>query len=80
MSRLTGHAIPATLMETGRVVTVAPLELVGPAEALTGLGRWREVYTRFRRQHPRRISARLTVTAWRTGVALHGRPLRERAR
>lgn len=68
------HAIPSTLMESGRVVRVAPLELAGPADALVGVARYREVYRRLRRSHDRRAALGLMFGVWRFGVVLQGAP------
>lgn len=63
------HGLPATLTSTGRVV---PSFTPGPAEALTGVARWREVYGRLRKSYGTWDSLRLTVAAWRHGVTLSG--------
>lgn len=73
MSLQKRHAIPATLLSTGRTISGKALDYVGPAEALTGLPRHREVYVRFRKHgHSRRVALKLTFGAWRFGVILHG--------
>ena len=67
------HAIPATLTSTGRVSREAPL-CAGPADALTGWRRYREVYRCGRERHGVRTSLRFVLYAYRYGVVLSGSP------
>jgi hypothetical protein len=63
------HALAATLTSAGDVsIAWVP----GPAEALTGAARWREVWCRFRKRHGRAAAVRLTFGAWRNGITLSG--------
>ncbi|MET0701674.1 MAG: hypothetical protein ABWY93_18645 [Mycobacterium sp.] len=65
----TRHAAPATLTSMGRVcATYTP----GNADTLRGPARFNEVYLRLRQRYNRRAAARLTLTAYRTGIALSG--------
>lgn len=66
------HALPATLTSTGRVTTAW---VPGPAEALTGVPRWREIYARLRQVYAPLQAARLLCGAWRHGVTLSGPPI-----
>lgn len=71
--RMTRHAISATMTSTGHITQEAPL-LVGPADALTGPARYREVYRRARQRHSVRSSLRIVLHAYRHGVTLSGWP------
>ena len=68
------HAIPAVVTSTGHVSRDAPL-CAGPAEALTGLARYREVYARGRLRFGRRVGLRYAWHAYRYGCTLSGSPI-----
>lgn len=65
------HAIPATLTSTGHVSREAVL-CAGPADALRGWRRYREVYLRGREKFGVRVALRYVWHAWRYGVVLSG--------
>jgi hypothetical protein len=67
------HAIPATMTSLGHVSRDAPL-CAGPADALTGWRRYREVYLRGREKWGVKTSLRYVVYAYRYGVVLSGSP------
>lgn len=48
-SAMKRHGVPATITSTGRV---SQSFVPGPAESLTGVHRWAEVYRRFCYTHP----------------------------
>lgn len=65
------HAIPATMTSIGYVSRDSPL-CAGPADALTGWRRYREVYRRGRERYGVRASLWCVLYAYRYGVVLSG--------
>jgi hypothetical protein len=65
------HAIPATMTSLGWITRDAHL-CAGPADALTGWRRYREVYLRGREKWGVRASLRYVWYAYRYGVVLSG--------